>query len=715
MAFLSGVLKSSLQLLSKDATTFPYTIGDKVDWYEGQSIWSLHHGTKREDGTPVSIFTFDCQKQRDSIPLAKNAFKKMRTIRHPDLLKYIDGFESDNVIHIVTETVEPVQNQLRQDPDANLTLWGLYKVATQTCRRLVPNLRNPHPVSPENSSFSTPQNAIKFLNADCGLVHGNIRLSSIFATKGGEWKLGGFELLGSPKEEGAVILTFGGLVPDSAKYASPETRKSGWSIIKDVPVHSTDSWLYACLVYESYNGPFSSSDQLTTRKDIPTNMFAAYKQLLAPGPASRADLGKFIDLGTRAGGFFQTDFLQVNLFLENLSMKEQKEKEGFYRKLDEVIEHFPMEFCKNKILPELINAFEYGSGGAKVLNPIVKIGAHLTDEEYERTITASLVKMFASADRGIRLSLLENLPRFVNHLGAKAVNDKIFPHVATGFTDGTPILREQTVKAILLLVPKLNERIINYDLLRYLAKLQMDEEPGIRTNATICLGKIARYLSDAVSLGAWMTGDYKSRMMASLGETACCIEHIYFRWVTVLWLQTRKKVLVPAFTRGLRDGFVHARVASLMALNATAEYYDALDCSTKIVPCVSLTLVDKEKWCLWAACSSKTRLIELLSWIRPVRVQAFKTIDMFIKRLEKLVESMPDTAIQEQQQPAPGTAATNGLTNPASTIPGTFPSAAASVAAGAAAVVGKEAASWAGWAVTSLTTRILVVLMSSEC
>ncbi|RUS19428.1 LOW QUALITY PROTEIN: hypothetical protein BC937DRAFT_87501 [Endogone sp. FLAS-F59071] len=650
MAFLSGVLKSSLQLLTKDGLSIPYTLGEKVEWYEGQSIWSLHHGTKKDDGTPVSIFAFDCQKQRDRIPLAKNAFKKMRTIRHPDLLKYLDGVENEQVIYIVTEMVEPVQNQLRQDPDANLTLWGLYKVA----------------------------NAIKFLNTDCSLVHGNVRLSSIFATKAGEWKLGGFELLGSPKEEGAVILTFGGLVPDSSKYASPETRKSGWSIIKDIPIHSTDAWLYACLIYESYNGSFTSSDQLTTRKEIPTNMFTAYKGLLAPGPASRTDLNKFLEQGTRASGFFQTDFLQVNLFLENLSIKEQKEKEGFYRKLDSVIEHFPMEFCKNKILPELLNAFEYGSGGAKVLSPIVKIGAHLTDEEYERTITASIVKMFASPDRTVRLSLLENLPSFVDHLGNKAVNDKIFPNVATGFTDGAPIVREQTVKAILLLIPKLSERIINYDLLRYLAKLQVDEEPGIRTNTTICLGKIARYLSDAVGWG-WALGGLLSieevKRSSSLDLSSS----------SITLLDTRKKVLVPAFTRGLRDGFIHARIASLMALNATAEYYDAVDCATKIVPCVSLTLVDKEK---------------------PVRLQAFKTIDMFVKKLDKLVESMPDTAIQEQPQ----TVTANGSTSPTPSAPGAFPTSAASAAAGAAAgaavVVGKEAASWAGWAVTSLATRL---------
>jgi SCY1-like protein 1 len=48
-------------------------------------------------------------------------------------------------------------------------------------------------------------------------------------------------------------------------------------------------------------------------------------------------------------------------------------------------------------------------------------------------------------------------------------------------------------------VPKLNERILNYDLLKHLAKLQTDPEPGIRTNTTICLGKMAKHLTEAVS------------------------------------------------------------------------------------------------------------------------------------------------------------------------------------------------------------------------
>lgn len=64
----------------------------------------------------------------------------------------------------------------------------------------------------------------------------------------------------------------------------------------------------------------------------------------------------------------------------------------------------------------------------------------------------------------------------------------------TGFTDMTPVVREQTVKAILTIITKLSDRTINGDLLKYLAKTANDEQPGIRTNTTICLGRIARSL-----------------------------------------------------------------------------------------------------------------------------------------------------------------------------------------------------------------------------
>lgn len=90
--------------------------------------------------------------------------------------------------------------------------------------------------------------------------------------------------------------------------------------------------------------------------------------------------------------------------------------------------------------------------------------------------------------------------------------------------------------------------------------MQLDIEASIRTNTCILIGRLG----------------------PSLGYN------------------TKRKVLVPAFARALKDTFVHARVAGLMAFMATIECFDIEDLATKVIPCISFALIDKEKCVLSA-------------------------------------------------------------------------------------------------------------------
>lgn len=47
----------------------------------------------QEDGSPCSIFSFDVNANRPRLPLAKNALKKFRTLRHPGVIKVFDTVE----------------------------------------------------------------------------------------------------------------------------------------------------------------------------------------------------------------------------------------------------------------------------------------------------------------------------------------------------------------------------------------------------------------------------------------------------------------------------------------------------------------------------------------------------------------------------------------------------------------------------------------------
>ena len=57
------------------------------------------------------------------------------------------------------------------------------------------------------------------------------------------------------------------------------------------------------------------------------------------------------------------------------------------------------------------------------------------------------------------------------------------------------------IKAIVLIAPKLSYNNMNVELMKYFARLQGTDDQGmIRTNTTVCIGKIAPYINPQVSL-----------------------------------------------------------------------------------------------------------------------------------------------------------------------------------------------------------------------
>ena len=96
-----------------------------------------------------------------------------------------------------------------------------------------------------------------------------------------------------------------------------------------------------------------------------------------------------------------------------------------------------------------------------------------------------------------------------------------------------------------------------------------------------------------------------------------------------LFSQTRQKVLVTAFLRALKDPFPPARSAAIGSMAATHSYYTTGDIANRILPALCTLTVDKEK---------------------SVRDQVFKTIKMFLGKMEKISEDPQAAAEQEKAE-----------------------------------------------------------------
>ena len=92
---------------------------------------------------------------------------------------------------------------------------------------------------------------------------------------------------------------------------------------------------------------------------------------------------------------------------------EFSERNELFVELNNSLYLFPDSFCKHKILPQLLNAFEFGGAGSAVLTPLFRMGKLLDNAEYQRKIVPCVVKLFSSSDRATRLKLLQQVHRMI--------------------------------------------------------------------------------------------------------------------------------------------------------------------------------------------------------------------------------------------------------------------------------------------------------------
>ncbi|KDO67547.1 hypothetical protein CISIN_1g0040251mg, partial [Citrus sinensis] len=430
--FLKGVVGGS----GAGVKDLPYNIGDPYPSAWGS--WSHFQGTSKDDGSPVSIFSISGTNAQDGhLAAARNGVKRLRTVRHPNILAFLHSTEVENIdatstkitIYIVTEPVMPLSEKIKElglegSQRDEYYAWGLNQIAK----------------------------AVSFLNNDCKLVHGNVCLSSVVVTQTLDWKLHAFDVLsefdGNNEAANGPMLQYAWLV--GAQYKPVELAKSDWTAVRKSPPWSIDSWGLGCLIYELFSGMrLSKTEELRNTASIPKSLLPDYQRLLSSMPSRRLNSSKLIENSE----YFQNKLVDTIHFMEILNLKDSVEKDTFFRKLPNLAEQLPRQIVLKKLLPLLASALEFGSAAAPALTALLKMGSWLSTEEFSVKVLPTIVKLFASNDRAIRVALLQHIDQYGQSFSAQVVDEQVYPHVATGFADTSAFLREMTLKSMLVLAP----------------------------------------------------------------------------------------------------------------------------------------------------------------------------------------------------------------------------------------------------------------------
>ncbi|KAK6456530.1 armadillo-type protein [Scheffersomyces xylosifermentans] len=604
MNFLSKTLStltgSSIPYTFKEKIVDPTSSVNLVDRY---SIWTVYKGVRPKTDTPVTIFEFNLRDpaniQRGLEPLARNAFKKLKVIKFPGVISAIDFIDNDSYLYIITEPVVPLLSYLQDvesekplSQDAKLS--GLYTIAQ----------------------------ALKFINLTCTSVHGNVSLlSSIYVTESGDWKLFGFELSTNLKSDpDQPLYRNSQKSPDFRNAIPEEVAKGGAEAVRSFPI-KLDSYKYGALVFQVLGTTDFSAIETTfeskniTNKNVPTKIAATLRKLVNPKMNLRASIEKYLE---ETEAYYDTNLLVTfGKHLEDLKFQNEEQKLEFikfelanYINKDDEDGYFPPGFLNYKLLPELINQFNNLSKDRSnaaisqlenqqrqetlslLLDYILKFGVKLSSAHFNKQIKPIILETFTLGDRSIRLVLLTHLPLYEAFLTESDVQSKVFYNLISGFQDTNFMIRETTLKSITIIIDKISVKQVNQDLLKVLAKSQMDPKPSIRVNTLILIIKIS--------------------------------ERIY--------KNSRNNVLITALSKSLRDSFTPSKLTALSGFESLIDQFSLDEICTKILGHLAISLMDKD--------STK------------VRKEAKRIFQLFLDSVESHASTLPDVEADGESEEA---------------------------------------------------------------
>mmetsp|Transcript_12961 Transcript_12961/g.21183 ORF Transcript_12961/g.21183 Transcript_12961/m.21183 type:complete len:403 (+) Transcript_12961:733-1941(+) len=343
-------------------------------------------------------------------------------------------------------------------------------------------------------------------------------------------------------------------IPEEASYtseilprATSTGKKCGWSI---------DMFSLGKLLQAIY-----PTDSVAV---MPKCLESPMKRMLSPDHRRRPTCASILKAPC-----FHTEELKLMTTICELQLKPPLECIDIFVLLKEKVDLISKAVCTFKVLACIGNMLSRSIADFQVrdnretcrrivhssLDLLARFSEHhkVDDVVFSVSCLGPYQQLWTFSDRAIRTALLRTLKPILFLLSRDVVNRKLFEPLLAGFSDSNSKLREDTLKSLVFVVEKLDENQLQDKLVRCICNLQNDAEASVRTNSIIFLSRISGKLTVAV----------------------------------------RQRVLAGSYCKAMKDPFLHCRIAGLKATEASISYYDVNQICTRLIPQISLLLLDK--------------------------------------------------------------------------------------------------------------------------
>ncbi|SCU82928.1 LADA_0C08724g1_1 [Lachancea dasiensis] len=502
---------------------FPYSLESEP--LASTPIWQAVNGHRKSDSLPVTVFSFDKRAGDGGLgDLVANAVYNFKVLKLPGIVKVLDVLESNpSTSYVVTERVQPLETQNLSQQALNL---GLYQL-TET---------------------------LECLHNQAKVVLATLSTGTVFVNERGEWRIFGLELCSKLSD-----------LTHLKRWAGTyKNLVSGTKL--DIPALTTsnaDSMLLARFVSSVYS-----------------HRPAQWNPLLSSLEQGRLTLAQFIARAKETRPF-QSTLVYVYLDLKEFHIKDPQGKIVAMMDLQRKIMEDPKAlrgctpgFVEHYLIPEVaqciaavldVQAQQPMATNTTSVLSFVALLLELTCSEdpitdskpvFDKYVKPLIFDNFKQPDRQVRFLLLVYFAKYISKLSNSEISDRIFPHFVQGLADNDETMRIQTLKRIPDIVPMINERQLNNDLLRHLAKTQVDANVEIRVWTILTISGLSKKLSAS---------------------------------------NNRSGILATAFTKSLKDPQIKPRLAALYGLETSLELFDVETIANKILTVIAPSLLDKNQ------------------------------------------------------------------------------------------------------------------------
>ncbi|KAI9364013.1 hypothetical protein DFJ73DRAFT_810638 [Zopfochytrium polystomum] len=386
-------------------------------------LFRLHSARHKATFTLVSLFVArkadldpdtkvpePLEKAEKRRVLLLNAIHRLKTIRHPGIVKYKDSFEDDGKYVVVTEPVVPLWNMVQMLSQEEVAL-GIYNLLK----------------------------TVQFLHSQ-GLAHNSITSDSIFiGAKDRRWLLASLENLSEYSQVNTITLEeLGKRTPEP--YIPPEDTDGSIGPVVP-PARDVFSLSTAIEMVIAFAVKEECSESALDWADLEAFLHAIREE----PPTTRPTITNILQ-----HKFFTDSPLiyAVEVFLKNIRVFNSEQKEEGFRKLGDIITTLPVDVVVPYILPQVLSREMLVEPGSKyAYQKLFQERAFLSGDirnlatrqgVYVQYVLPFVLEMIAIRDYDVRVAMLSLFEDY--HLSfmtyyPKLISSLIIPELMLGLDD----------------------------------------------------------------------------------------------------------------------------------------------------------------------------------------------------------------------------------------------------------------------------------------